>query len=235
MAEFVYGSKRNVPDYIVRSGATYRVTSDQLGSPRRVTNMNNISDMPFSASYTSFGRVSGGGLDWMPFGFAGGIYDSYTGLVRFGARDYDPDVGRWLSSDPVRFDGGINLYAYAGSDPLNRRDPSGLFFCNTTSQPLVVSGGTGSGSGHTGGGYGTGTLAPGQCIGPGVPLMTPAGPLYDVDAADFGDPDGKVDPPMTWDDHYPFGDKVSAADGDHFGWCAIEICGYIFAFPCYEF
>jgi RHS repeat-associated protein len=125
IAQFVYGSKSNVPDYVRRGGNTYRVVSDHLGSPRYVVNVANPSDVPFTASYAAFGTATGTGLDWMPFGFAGGIYDPDTGLVRFGARDYDPSVGRWTSKDPIRFDGGVNLYAYAENDPVNGRDPSG--------------------------------------------------------------------------------------------------------------
>lgn len=61
-----------------------------------------------------------------PFGFAGGLYDPDTKLVRFGARDYDAITGRWTSKDPVRFAGGMNLYVYVGNDPVNRGDSSGL-------------------------------------------------------------------------------------------------------------
>jgi RHS repeat-associated protein len=64
---------------------------------------------------------------FQPFGFAGGLYDPDTGLVRFGARDYDPVIGRWLAKDPIAFGGGqTNLYVYAGNDPINQIDPSGL-------------------------------------------------------------------------------------------------------------
>jgi uncharacterized protein YcbK (DUF882 family) len=51
--------------------------------------------------------------------------------VRFGARDYDPETGRWAAKDPIFFDGTTaNLYEYAASDPLNWVDPSGLEVLN---------------------------------------------------------------------------------------------------------
>ena len=62
-----------------------------------------------------------------PFGYAGGLYDSDTGLVRFGARDYDPEIGRWTARDPIGFAGrDTNLYAYVGGDPVNAVDITGL-------------------------------------------------------------------------------------------------------------
>jgi RHS repeat-associated protein len=80
----------------------------------------------YTAQYASFGKAAGTGLDWMPFGFAGGVYDSDTGLVRFGAREHDPALGRWVSKDPVLFEGdGPNLYVYVRNDPINEIDVSG--------------------------------------------------------------------------------------------------------------
>ena len=50
-----------------------------------------------------------------------------TGLVRFGARDYDPETGRWTAKDPIRFEGGqANLYVYVLNDPVNNADRTGL-------------------------------------------------------------------------------------------------------------
>ncbi|MFP3960574.1 MAG: RHS repeat-associated core domain-containing protein [Spirochaetaceae bacterium] len=62
-------------------------------------------------TYDVFGRVlSDTAPGFQPFGFAGGLYDSDTGLLRFGARDYDPIVGRWTAKDPILFRGGqVNL------------------------------------------------------------------------------------------------------------------------------
>jgi RHS repeat-associated protein len=128
VSEFVYGTKSNVPDYVRRGGATYRVISDQLGSPRYVVNVADSGDVPFTATYTSFGEVTGTGLAWMPFGFAGGIYDGESGLIRFGKRDLDPTIGRWTAKDPIRFNGGQgNLFSYVDGDPVNRIDVDGRF------------------------------------------------------------------------------------------------------------
>ncbi len=93
VARYVYGSDRNVPDYVVRGGNTYRVLADQLGSPRMAVNVANSSDVPFRADYSSFGvqTMLSGAADWMPFGFAGGMFDADTGLVRFGAGTMTPN------------------------------------------------------------------------------------------------------------------------------------------------
>jgi RHS repeat-associated protein len=64
----------------------------------------------------------------LPFGFAGGMFDRHTGFLHFGARDYDPEIGRWVSKDPILFAGGdTNLYGYVMNDPVNFIDPLGLF------------------------------------------------------------------------------------------------------------
>ena len=63
----------------------------------------------------------------VPFGFAGGLHDQDTGLVRFGFRDYDPETGRWTAKDPIGFLGGdLDLYGYGLNDPVNWIDPLGL-------------------------------------------------------------------------------------------------------------
>jgi RHS repeat-associated protein len=126
LSRFVYGSRPQVPDYMVRAGSTYRIVSDHLGSPRIVVDVD-TGVVAQRLDYDEFGQVV---LDtnpgFQPFGFAGGLYDAQTRLVRFGARDYDAETGRWTSKDPIGFDGGTNLYAYADGDPVNAIDPWGL-------------------------------------------------------------------------------------------------------------
>ena len=128
VSQFVYATKGNVPDYMVKAGVTYRIFTDHLGSVRLVVNAA-TGVIAQRIDYDAFGRIQ---LDtnpgFQPFAFAGGIYDTQTGLTRFGVRDYDPEVGRWASKDPLGFAaGGTNLYGYVVGDPVNRFDPTGLF------------------------------------------------------------------------------------------------------------
>jgi RHS repeat-associated protein len=124
---FVYGDKPNVPAYMTKGGITYRIVSDHLGSPRLVVN-SQTGEVAQRLDYDEWGNVTqdtNPGLQ--PFGFAGGLYDRDTKLTRFGARDYDPETGRWTVKDPIRFRGGdSNLYGYVQNDPANWTDPLGL-------------------------------------------------------------------------------------------------------------
>jgi RHS repeat-associated protein len=126
VATFVYATKSNVPDYLVKGGRTYRVVTDQVGSVRAVID-SATGTVAQHIDYDEFGVVrSDSNPGFQPFGFAGGLYDRDTALVRFGARDYDAQLGRWTSRDPIRFGGGqANLYVYAGSDPVNEKDANG--------------------------------------------------------------------------------------------------------------
>ena len=75
---------------------------------------------------------------YQPFGFAGGLTDA-LGLVRFGARDYDPSAGRWTEKDPIRFgSASSNLYEYAGYNPTFFFDPTGLTVLNCSDKPVLV-------------------------------------------------------------------------------------------------
>jgi RHS repeat-associated protein len=116
----------DAPEYMVRGADVYRLITDHLGSVRLVVKVSDGSVVQ-RIDYDEFGVVANDtspGLQ--PFGFAGGLYDADTKLVRFGARDYDAETGRWTSKDGVGFYGGDpNLYVYVGSDPVNFVDRDG--------------------------------------------------------------------------------------------------------------
>ena len=57
----------------------------------------------------------------------GQYLDIETGLHDNGFRSYDPKAGRYLQPDPLGYPDGPDAYGYAGGDPVNRIDPSGLY------------------------------------------------------------------------------------------------------------
>ena len=126
--QFVYGTRPNVPDYILTAGEVYRVIANQVGGPVLIVNAS-TGAIAEQISYDAWGNITAdSNPGFQPFGFAGGLYDQDTGFVHFGARDYDPLTGRWISKDPVLFAGGdANLYGYVLNDPINGYDPLGLY------------------------------------------------------------------------------------------------------------
>jgi RHS repeat-associated protein len=74
---------------------------------------------------------------FQPFGFAGGMQDPTTHLVHFGARDYSPQLGRWITKDPSGMAGGVNLFGYAAGDPLDFIDADGA-------HPVIIAVATGA-------------------------------------------------------------------------------------------
>jgi RHS repeat-associated protein len=138
VSRFVYATRVNVPDYMVKANVTYRLVLDHLGSVRLVVNTQ-TGQVAQRLDYDAWGLVTQDtNPGFQPFGFAGGLYDPQTGLVRFGARDYDPVVGRWTTKDPIGFAGGdTNLYTYTGGDPLNGIDPFGLFYVCSNPQKYL--------------------------------------------------------------------------------------------------
>jgi len=109
-----------------KGGATYYVGADQVGTPKVVTDATGaiVKLLEFD-SYGTWTLDSNADFV-LPVGFAGGIIDTDTQLVRFGYRDYEPNTGRWTAKDPIFFEGGINLYQYVSNNPVNLKDPSGL-------------------------------------------------------------------------------------------------------------
>ncbi|NJM09477.1 MAG: RHS repeat-associated core domain-containing protein [Bdellovibrionaceae bacterium] len=127
VSRFVWGD-RNVPEYVRKNSVNYRLVTDPRGSVRLVLN-SATGSVTQRLDYDEWGRVTAdSNSGFQPFAFAGGLYDHRTGLVQFGARHYDARVGRWISKDPIGFEGGdTNLYGYVLNDPVNGIDTNGLF------------------------------------------------------------------------------------------------------------
>jgi len=92
-----------------------------------VLNRNGLGPKPQLRLLDPYGRrtlISG--TDLADFGFTGHFTHKVSRLLLAAYRVYDPDLGRWLSRDLIAEDGGINLYAYCGGDPINCVDPLGL-------------------------------------------------------------------------------------------------------------
>ncbi|MEK6553726.1 MAG: RHS repeat-associated core domain-containing protein, partial [Bdellovibrionota bacterium] len=153
---YVYVSKQNIPDYFYEGSAKFRIISDHLGSPRLVIKQSDgsikqVMDHDAFGCFVTNTIDTSGSYTAIPFGFAGGLFDANTNLLRYGARDYDCETGRWLSKDPILFDGGdTNLFGYVQNDPINWIDVNGLEpkrpgFINTINIDEMRSGGGGGG------------------------------------------------------------------------------------------
>jgi len=131
----------NTPTSYYAGNQRYYILTDQLGSPRIVTDR--AGNVLREIEYDSYGNIiaDSNPTHELPFGFAGGLYDQHTGLIRFGFRDYDPETGRWTARDPIGFAGGdTNLYGYVLGDPVMGLDIDGRI-CVTCK--AVNSGGVG--------------------------------------------------------------------------------------------
>jgi RHS repeat-associated protein len=106
------------------------VIVDQIGTPQAATDRRG--NLVWRAVYDPFGAAA---VDSDPDGdgahtalnlrFSGQYFDAETGLHDNYFRSYSPE-GRYLQSDPIGMEGGVNTYAYVGGNPLSNQDPWGL-------------------------------------------------------------------------------------------------------------
>jgi RHS repeat-associated protein len=110
----------------LRNGTTSYYEADGLGS---VTSLSNgAGALANTYTYDSYGRLSSSsGTLVNPFQYAGREFDSETGLYYYRHRYYDSSTGRFLSEDPLEFEGGdVDLYRYVDNSPVRYIDPDGL-------------------------------------------------------------------------------------------------------------
>jgi len=105
---------------------TYYFHNDHLGTPQALTDKDQ--NVVWKANYTPFGEANITKEDVeMNLRLPGQYFDQETGLHYNYFRDYDPSTGRYVQSDPIGLNGGINTYGYVAGNPLNSIDPFGLY------------------------------------------------------------------------------------------------------------
>ena len=146
---YVYG--QGLLAMVTPSGASYSYHYDATGNTVAMTDGSQTVVNRYA--YTPYGQIVGKveapGLS-QPFQYVGqyGVMAEPNGFYYMRARYYDPEVGRFVSEDPIGFEGGdVNLYAYVGGNPVLFTDPQGLWTLQ-----LGFSGTGGAGGGGTAGG-----------------------------------------------------------------------------------
>jgi len=108
-----------------QSNTAYFYLRDHLGSIREM--VNGSGTVVARYDYDPYGRSTTViGTNKPDFNFTGLYQHAKSGLDMAVYRAYDPNLGRWLSRDPIAEDGGLNLYGYVGNDPTNHADALGL-------------------------------------------------------------------------------------------------------------
>ncbi len=102
----------------------YYVHTDNTDTPQVLTDSQQ--KVVWTTQSYPFGKQQYSGSIPFNLRYPGQYFDEETGLHYNGHRYYDPNTGRYITSDPIGLAGGINTYAYVGNDPLGRIDPQGL-------------------------------------------------------------------------------------------------------------
>lgn len=119
--EIINGFEKNTSTGVMENRTFHhdRVNSVVALSDHNGTEMQTLSYGPFGRSINSTGSSQNA------MKYTGREQDEESGLYYYRARYYDPELGRFISEDPIGFKGGVNLYAYVGNNPLIYSDPSG--------------------------------------------------------------------------------------------------------------
>jgi RHS repeat-associated protein len=102
--------------------------NDQVGTPDRLINSRGEVVEAFAHDVWGFAQSAG---TMTPLRFRGQYYDDETGLCFNRFRYYDPEVGRYISPDPLGIYAGVNSYRYADNQPTGVVDPMGLMAVTT--------------------------------------------------------------------------------------------------------
>jgi RHS repeat-associated protein len=125
LARYTDGPGFDQPLSMLRSGTTSYFHSDVLST---ITSLSNSAGaLANTYTYDSYGKLTAStGSITDPLQYTGREFDPESGIYYYRARYYDPSVGRFISEDPIGFQGGIDFYAYTLNNPVNWIDPFGL-------------------------------------------------------------------------------------------------------------
>jgi RHS repeat-associated protein len=122
------GSTWTTDQFFMKEGGNYYFYhNDHLGTPQKMTNISGA--IIWSATYDAFGRAAVDAASTITnnLRFPGQYFDQETGFHYNWNRYYDPNTGRYITEDPVGFEGhDVNFYVYVGNNPTDITDPSGL-------------------------------------------------------------------------------------------------------------
>ncbi|WP_323506200.1 MULTISPECIES: RHS repeat-associated core domain-containing protein [unclassified Glaciimonas] len=123
----------------------FYIYADRSNTPRVITDASNNQMVwrwdqgdPFGILPPSENPRGIGNFTYNPR-FPGQLYDRETDHFYNYYRDYDPQLGRYLQSDPIGLAGGINTYGYVGGNPVSYSDPFGLNPATAIELPLKFS------------------------------------------------------------------------------------------------
>ena len=120
-----YSTWMTEPLFQRRNGQVYYYQNDHLGTPQRM--INSSGEVVWEAQYEAFGEAEIiNEAVTNNLRFPGQYFDGESGLYHNFHRDYDPGIGRYVQSDPIGLDGGVNIYLYALQSPMIYIDELGL-------------------------------------------------------------------------------------------------------------
>ncbi len=125
-ARYTHGEEIDQPLAMTRGAASYFYHPDHLGSIRLMTDA--AGAVAARYDYDAFGNWESTSYERVanPYGFTARERDAESGLMFYRARYYDPRIGRFISEDPIGFEGeDLNLYRYVYNSPPNLIDPEG--------------------------------------------------------------------------------------------------------------
>lgn len=126
LQRYTYSLGVDEPLALVSNTGTVYPLLDALGSILSLANSSGTLADTFAYSQNGWGTPSHTGSTSLSLRFTSRDYDGSSALYYLRARYYDPATGRFISEDPIRFNGGIDFYSYVADNPVMNDDPDGL-------------------------------------------------------------------------------------------------------------